>query len=166
VRCLCRVCANGASPAYGVCPVISSKALEKAVAAKYAEIPLPENFDGLVRMLDDVLGTSKDGPIHKIATGVNGGQLIGGACLASYAVEQFLFEYGAGLTLGWGELPLSQLYALLPLQAYKEEIDMPFAYAQNMQSNLLSHIAQSLNSIYHNTASDTPNTVFYVGHDT
>eukprot|EP01125_Pyxidicula_operculata_P012322 TRINITY_DN4044_c0_g1_i1.p1 TRINITY_DN4044_c0_g1~~TRINITY_DN4044_c0_g1_i1.p1 ORF type:complete len:374 (-),score=93.82 TRINITY_DN4044_c0_g1_i1:24-1145(-) len=151
---------------YGICPALTHQQQEESLQNQFKLIQKPDDYDSLVNMLQNVLGTGVEPPLKDMPNVIENGYFDGGICVAHQATETFLLQQGAGMQVGWGKLSEHDLYDVLKLNAYWFEVCFgAFKYAQNTNSNLLYHVVKSLQNVV-SSPSKYPATTYYVGHDT
>jgi len=119
-------------------------------------MPVPEDLNEKLELLQNLLGENVAPPLISIPDGVQGGRVVGGVAIAAKLAAKMQMQYGSGFPI-----PMSpeQMYDFLSLEAYFRQVSVRTKWVVRGMSNLLAHVLDDL--IKPETGS-----VVYLGHDT
>jgi hypothetical protein len=145
---------------YGVCPQQPTDAVDAALAARQAALPIPVNHTQLIEYMQAKLGQGVPPALYTILDSVANGTYNGGSQMSGEFGEFFEMQYGGGYEVGWGNITADDMYEFINLLVYKRAIEArALPIVQYTESNLLAHVINALDG------TDNGTTIF-VGHDT
>lgn len=135
----------------------AKKVKQDLVSKRFLATAPPSNASAMIAAIDKVLGGNKT--IASQKDQIVEGKLVGKSELAASAAENFMMQYGGGMTVGWGEVDGAMVMQLLQMQVYSWKVThhlLPFeqAHSSKMLSTILEALADAQN-----------NETIFIGHD-
>jgi len=144
----------------GFCDGIDSETKKAAIDARYAAFPPPQGLDSLLEDIQLVLGAGEAPALEDIPDSVSSsGTFTGGSSAASAITEVFLEQMAGNLTLAWGEMSATQVYAFEEAHIYYRGVmDRALPVVAYYHTYVTNEIMSFLSS--------GSGTLVLVGHDT